>query len=123
MGQKRARMLAAVAIAASVCGAGWAAVVFPPTRHSGNLVWYIAPMLLSAAVFVAVGRRSLSGVWVPVGGALGLVVLGAWSVGIFFAPAALILIAGGVVGPIAADNIRPSRGIRFRKPGAHVRLN
>jgi hypothetical protein len=58
MRQKQARILAAVAIAASAIGAAWAAAVFPPTPGRGNLVWYVAPVLLSAAVYFAVSRRN-----------------------------------------------------------------
>jgi hypothetical protein len=107
MGQKRARILAAVAILASAIGAAWAAAVFQPKPGGGNSVWYVTPVLLSAVVFMTVGRRSIGGVWVPIGATLGFVLIGLWSIGFFFAPAALLLLATGATHVAYVSAIRP----------------
>jgi hypothetical protein len=62
-----------------------------------RLLWTLVPVMSAASVLWLIGRRSLSAVWVAAGVSLGFVVLGAWSVGLFFAPSAVLLLAAAGV--------------------------
>jgi hypothetical protein len=74
------------------------AAIVPATFvvRDSRLLWALVPVTSAAWVSWLIRRRSLAGVWVLSGVSLGFVVLAAWSIGFFFAPSALVLLAAAV---------------------------
>jgi hypothetical protein len=92
MASRITRILAGLGLILAVAGITPATSVVRDSR----LLWTIVPVASAAWVFWLIPRRSFGGVWVLAGVSLGFVILGAWSIGLFFAPAALSLVAAAV---------------------------
>jgi hypothetical protein len=92
MASRTTRILALLALVLAVAAVVPATVVVRDSR----LLWTLVPVISAAWVFWLIRRRSLAGVWVLSGVSLGFVVLAAWSIGFFFAPSALVLLAAAV---------------------------
>ena len=71
----------------------------PP--DASTMVWMLAPLASAVTVLWAADRRSLAAVWVPIGLCSGFVVVAAWSLGLFFAWTAFLLLASGVMHGVA----------------------
>jgi hypothetical protein len=104
-----ARLLAALALAAGAIGAVRAASVMAANSgfpFDARLLWCAVPLLSATLLVFAAGRRSLWSVWTPIGACSGFVVLTAWSLGLFFGPSTLLMLASGVAHGAA---VRPGR--------------
>jgi hypothetical protein len=89
------RILAALAFALSVLGIIPAVQVVRADSGSaldGRVLWALVPILSTAGVCLLASRPRLEPIWLLTGTCWGFVVLGAWSLGLFFAPAALLLL-------------------------------
>jgi hypothetical protein len=92
MASRVTRILAGLAFLAAVVGILLATSVVADNR----LLWGLVPVMTAGCVFWLVRRRNLAAVWALTGVCLGFVVLAVWSIGVFFAPAALLLAATAV---------------------------
>jgi hypothetical protein len=74
------------------------------TGGAGHLSpWVIVPLALGAISVLAVRSRSIGFVWSVVGGVWAFVVLGAWSLGLFFGWEALALLLAAVLHLVAIE--------------------
>lgn len=102
MASKTTRILAGLGLILAV------AAVVPATFivRDSRLLWTLVPVITAAWVFWLIRRRNLAGVWVLSGVSLGFVVVAAWSIGFFFAPGAVVLLATAVGHSVS---MRPGR--------------
>lgn len=86
------RILAGLGLLLAIAG------ILPATAmmRDSRLLWTLVPVISAAGVFWLVPRRRFAAVWVLTGVSLGFVVLAPWSVGLFFAPSALLLLGAAV---------------------------
>jgi hypothetical protein len=92
MASRMTRILAGLGLILAIVG------VLPATAivRDSRLLWTLVPVMSAAWVFCLIPRRGFAAVWVLTGVSLGFVVLAAWSIGLFFAPSALLLVATAV---------------------------
>jgi hypothetical protein len=64
-------------------------------------LWMMLPIVLGALAIAAVRTASIGFVWAIVGAVWGFMILGAWSLGLFFAWEALALLVAGILHLIA----------------------
>jgi hypothetical protein len=64
-------------------------------------LWMIVPIVLAAVAIAAARTRSAGLMWATIGGVWGFVIIGAWSLGTFFAWEALALLVAGVLHLVA----------------------
>jgi hypothetical protein len=96
---RAARILAAAATVAA-CIAVWPAAGILRANPGGmdsRLLWVLIPILASVGVLMAVRRPTWMPVWMLTGTSWGFVILAAWSVGLYFAPSALLLLFAGFI--------------------------
>ena len=67
-----------------------------PAGVNARVLWALVPIASAGGVLVASRRGHLAPVWTLIGGCWGFVVLGGFSIGLFFAPAALVLLVAGI---------------------------
>lgn len=99
MAVRTARIVAVVAFIASLAAVVPAALVVrvaPGSIVDVRLLWVLLPISACSGVVVLAGRTSVAPVWFLTGACWGFVVLGAWSLGLFFAPAALFLLGAAI---------------------------
>jgi hypothetical protein len=97
---KVARVLARLAFALSLVGIIPAAAIVrsgPGGSLDGRLLWVLVPVLSAAGVLAMVNRRHHPPVWFLTGSCCGFVVLAGFSLGPYFLPSALLLLAAAVV--------------------------
>jgi hypothetical protein len=100
--RRNAFLLAALSVALCVIGSGRAVVVF---RHNAAdsaevarlFTWMGLPLALAVAGMLTTLSESVGPLWLSVGALFGFVVAAAWSLGLFYAYAALTLLAAAVV--------------------------
>ena len=101
-----ARAVAAASIAAWLLGVIRIAVALSTNSGSppdaSTMLWMLVPLASAATLLWTAGQRSLAAVWVPIGTCWGFVVVAAWSLGLFFAWTAFLLLASGVIHGAAA---------------------
>ena len=85
-------MLAFASLWAALIGSIYAAVVFP---KNPAVLWAAFPIGLATAGLAATRTDRISTLWMPIGGLWGFAILGAWTLGGFFAPAAWLLTLAG----------------------------
>jgi hypothetical protein len=68
----------------------------------GFMYWNAVPMLAAVASTLASFDSRATVMWMAAGALCGFTILGAWSLGLFYAPAALTAIAAAVAGTVAA---------------------
>jgi hypothetical protein len=93
MGSRAAKLLSTGAIL-TAAAAAWPAIGVlraDPRGVDARLLWVLVPFLSSAGVFASVHRSAWAPVWALTGTSCGFVVLASWSIGLFFAPSALLL--------------------------------
>jgi len=95
-----ATLLATLAVAAGLMAVARVFVVF--TANVGRVpgwggLWMVPPIGLGLAAIPGVRGTSVATVWSLIGGVWGFVILGAWSLGPFFAMEGLVLLAAGLV--------------------------
>ena len=103
------RILAALGFFASLGGIVPAAAVARAASGSAldnRLLWVLVPVLSAAAVFLLARRRSLEPMWALTGTCWGFVVVAAWSLGLFFAPSALLLLIASIAHLVALGPTR-----------------
>jgi hypothetical protein len=102
------RIFAALALVASLAGIFPSVAIIRTNSGSGldgRLLWMLVPILSAGVVFLLAPGRRLEPVWVLIGMSWGFVVAAAWSLGLFFAPSALLLLIAGFAHLMA---IRPT---------------
>src|SRR5436853_3812970 len=95
-----AMVAAAIGLVASLVAPFRVVHVFVANSGSGPGIqgfWMVVPIALGALAIVAVRTESIGFVWVIVGAVWGFVILGAWSLGTFFAWEALALLVAGLL--------------------------
>ncbi len=98
--KRLATIAAALGFAAGVAAPFRVFHVFVANTGSGPGtlgLWMVVPIALGALAIAAVRTESIGFVWVSVGAVWGFVILGAWSLGTFFAWEALALLAAGLI--------------------------
>jgi hypothetical protein len=69
---------------------------------SGFMYWNVVPMLAAVVSTLASFDSRATVMWIAAGALCGFTILGAWSLGGFYAPAALLAITAAIAGTVAA---------------------
>ena len=94
--RRAAFVLASTSVALSILGTARAVVVFR-NDQPGVLVWVGVPLAFATAGMLSTLTPWVEPIWVCAGALCGFVILGAWSLGTFYAYGALVMLVGAAV--------------------------
>ena len=98
MGLRTARALAAIAFIASLLAIVPAVAIVSANGPGldARVLWTLVPILSAGGAFLLARRPHIGPMWLLAGTCSGFAVLGAMSLGIYFAPAAILLLVAAI---------------------------
>ena len=100
-----ALVLAWIGLALTLNAAAAVVRLFPLSSAGPGPYYFMGLPVAFAMVAIAASRgRSVGPMWTAIGAMAGVVIVGAWSIGAFFAPAALALLVAGLAQLVAVKS-------------------